>query len=87
MLPSEKASAVVKDRGVRYGSPDEVFGVCAHLFQPVLERVDPLEFGPREVALFEICHKLAREIVTPGHSDNRVDICGYTNTLEIVDPS
>lgn len=68
------------DRQNDYGHPYHDFSRTAKLWAAILG----VEVTPRQVALCMIQVKVSRECNRPKR-DNRVDICGYTETLDMVD--
>ena len=76
---NEAHGLVHKDRGEDYGHPFDDFSRTAKLWSVVLGT----EVTPEQVALCMICVKLSREVNRPKR-DNRVDIAGYAETLEMV---
>lgn len=85
MLPSERATEVVKARGMVYGHPSVVYEVAEAMYQPIAEY---LRGKPGEgTAVFQICIKIARECVGQHSDDNLIDICGYTNVWAMIQDS
>lgn len=87
MLPSERATEVVKERGKTYGSPSPIAVTTSLLWNGWLyidgteEVIHPI--SPTDVEMMMALHKIARE----RHShvdDNLTDICGYINVYDVV---
>lgn len=76
----EEAERIVSgDRGPQYGHPAQNFTDTAKLWSAYLG----YSFNPEDVAVMMILLKIAREKNRPKR-DNRVDIAGYTKTLDMV---
>lgn len=82
-LPSEKASAINRQRAQTYGSPItnmEGFAIMASFIFGV-------EATPQQCAAYECLKKLVREHnagYDPDYVDNLDDNCGWSNVLYIV---
>ncbi|RME72846.1 MAG: hypothetical protein D6781_01550 [Verrucomicrobia bacterium] len=76
---AEAEACVLSARQAAYGHPAENFARTARLWSVVLETA----VTPEQVALCMILVKVARELHAPKR-DNRVDIAGYAQTLEMV---
>lgn len=76
---AEAERLVHGDRNKAYGHPKEDFGRTARIWSVILG----IEVKPEQVALCMIGVKISREINQPKR-DNRVDICGYAETLEMI---
>lgn len=81
---NEAHQLVHGERGAHYGPPHEDFGRTAVMVSALLERKLKEPLDARDVALFMICIKLSRESYYPKR-DNRVDIAGYAETLNMVE--
>ncbi len=68
------------DRNQDYGHPYHDFSRTAKIWSAILG----VEVTPRQVSLCQIGVKISRECNRPKR-DNRVDICGYAETLDMVD--
>jgi len=75
----EADDLVTVERQKQYGSPFENFSVIAKFWSPILG----VEVTPEQVALCMVQVKISREIFKPKR-DNRVDMAGYTKTLDMV---
>jgi len=78
------AAAVLGDRQLNYGSPEDNFGRIAKLWNTHLENAGIIEAsdGARlmsraDVAVFLVLLKAARLANTPDHLDSWTDIAGY----------
>lgn len=67
------------DRGQNYGHPYEDFSRTSKIWSAILG----IEVTPEQVALCMIGVKISRECHRP-QRDNRVDIAGYAETLDMV---
>lgn len=67
------------DRGASYGHPLDNFSHTARLWSPILG----VEVTAEQVALCMIQVKVSRECHA-SKRDNRTDICGYAETLDMV---
>ena len=77
----EAKAAVLKDRNVDYGSPEQNFQVIAELWGTYLTARD-IDFDlddptPADVAAMMILMKISRIITSPQKRDHWVDIAGY----------
>lgn len=72
------------ERGAHYGPPQEDFGRTARMASELLGHKLKEPLDARDVALLMICVKLSREAYYPKR-DNRVDIAGYAETLDMVE--
>jgi len=80
-LPLTRAGMLVHgERQHEYGHPSEDFSRIAAMWSPLFG----IDVKPEQVALAQICVKLSRLVVTPGHYDSIVDIAGYAETYEMV---
>ena len=75
---SEASEIVNNDRGRDYGHPADNDARIAQLWGPVLG----IEVDPKLIPLLMILVKIAREVHYPKR-DNRVDIAGYAQTLQM----
>ena len=82
---NEAHELVHRDRGDDYGHPLDDFSRTAKMITGVLSDLlrPGVEIPAERVAMIMICVKLSREVNKPKR-DNRVDIAGYTETLEMV---
>lgn len=75
--------AVCSDRNLRYGEPEDNFGVIAELWSAYLDAGIPggackVDLGARQVADMMILFKVGRMATSMGdHRDTYVDIAGY----------
>lgn len=76
----EAARITSGDRHRDYGHPLEDFTRTAKMWSAILG----VEVPPEKVGLCMIALKISRECNLPKR-DNRVDICGYANNLEMID--
>lgn len=67
------------DRGVDYGSPREDFTRTAQMWSAIIGA----PVAPEHIPLCMIALKISRECHRPKR-DNRVDIAGYAETLEML---
>lgn len=79
----EAKSLVHGDRGQQYGSPLDDFGRTAGMISSLLKDKLLSPITEEEVAMIMICVKLSREY-NRSKRDNRVDIAGYAETLDMV---
>lgn len=82
-LPSDKASAINRERMATYGSPVAVFARAAPIWAAILGTY----VSEEQVAACMIGLKLAREAQSgyqPDYLDNNEDVCGYANCLFII---
>ncbi len=93
-LPSERATEIVANRGVRYGHPRPIFETTASFWNEWLakDRGALFEDGmvrsinPEDVPVLMALHKIAREKYAPSpHQDNLDDVVGFINTREMMD--
>jgi hypothetical protein len=83
MLPSEKATELVKDRQETYGHPSDVYSLWSQL----IYAATGTQFSVEECAVILILLKLAREMTghyPSNYTDNVDDIAGYANVLAMV---
>lgn len=89
-LPSEMATNVVIARGKSRGNPRPIFETTSLLWEAWLhiDGTDEISRppGPEDVPVMMALHKLARQLHsrTP-EADNIVDVCGFMNTLAMMD--
>lgn len=83
---TEAADMVHGLKGADYGRPLEDFQAVAQAMNAYLSK----KYGPQygtlsatDIPIFQILVKVMREAERPKH-DNRVDIAGYAETLEMV---
>jgi hypothetical protein len=82
--PSLEAYRLVNgDRGDNYGHPYYDFGRTAGMINAAMGHKLKEEITAEDVAIMMICVKISREMNRPKH-DNRVDICGYAEALDMV---
>lgn len=79
MLPSERATEIVAQRGETYGHPADVYAVSERMYSALAPHVRKRQIPGEETALHLICHKIARELVGRHADDNLDDVCGYVN--------
>lgn len=77
----EARQYVLMDRGSDYGHPHDDFTRTGRIWAAILG-VD--EVTPQQVAMCMIGLKISRECNKAKH-DNRVDMAGYTLTLDLVE--
>lgn len=68
-----------RDRQTDYGHPYDDFSRTAAMWSQILG----VDVTPQQVALCMVCVKVSREINRPKR-DNRVDIAGYINCLQMI---
>jgi len=79
-LPSDKATAINRDREERYGSPVKNYTDCAK----IVEIVMGVPCSPEQAAAIMVGLKFVRECNAGfplDYADNLEDICGFTNVL------
>lgn len=87
MSPCTEAADMV--HGIKcadYGRPLDDFQAVAHAMNAYLEKKYGAQcavLNARDIPIFQILVKVMREAERPKH-DNRVDIAGYAETLEMV---
>lgn len=79
MLPSERATAVVKQRGKEYGHPAPIYAMTAKLWSALLG----IKISDLEVVQCMILLKQARQ-KHRDHEDNQTDTAGYANIYEMI---
>ena len=79
-IAQEAHRIVLGDRQDTYGPPLQDFTRTAALWAPILG----CEVTAEQVALCMIQVKVSREVHKPGR-DNRVDIAGYSQTLDLIE--
>lgn len=72
-LLREAADTVTRHRQSSYGTPEDNFGRIAEFWR-IYKGV---EFSKADVAMMMILVKVARQVNSPGHADNYLDIAGY----------
>lgn len=77
----EAAGIVAGARNESYGHPADDFRLVGRLWAAALGRPSAIE--PETVGLMMVLLKVARELRKPKR-DNRVDIAGYAETLEMI---
>ena len=83
---TEAADMVHGIKGAEYGRPLEDFQAVANAMNAYLGKKYGRPFAvlsPEDIPIFQIMVKVMREAERPKH-DNRVDIAGYAETLEMV---
>lgn len=85
-IAQEASDIVYGDREEAYDDPNVNFEKLALMWTAVLLRkLKPgVQVSARDVALMQVCLKIARESFRPKR-DNRVDIIGYTLCLQRID--
>ena len=78
-VTEEAQRITTRDRRDDYGHPYDDFGLVAALWSPLLG----VDVTREQVGLCMIQLKIAREAFRPKR-DNRTDICGYANTLQMI---
>jgi len=77
----EEAQRLVHgDRGNNYGHPSEDFGRTGRMWGAILNLPD---IPPEKVGLCMAAVKISREVNNPKR-DNRVDLAGYAETIEMI---
>lgn len=79
-VPSEKASAINRDRMATYGSPTPNYVRFAKFVEMTLG----CTCSPQEAAMLILGLKVVREIESgfnPDYEDNLDDICGFANVI------
>ena len=83
---TEAAGLVHRNRGADYSRPLEDFSAVATAMNAYLRKKygsDAACLDAEDIPIFQICVKIMREAERPKH-DNRVDIAGYAEALEMV---
>lgn len=83
---TEAADMVHGVKGAEYGRPLQDFDAVASAMNAYLRKKygrDVVCLSAEDIPIFQICVKIMREAERPKH-DNRVDIAGYAETLEMV---
>ncbi len=83
---TEAADMVHGTKGAEYGRPLGDFLAVANAMNSYLSKKygpGAARLGPEDIPIFQILVKVMREAERPKH-DNRVDIAGYAETLELV---
>lgn len=83
---TEAADMVHGIKGADYGRPLGDFLAVANAMNSYLSKKygpGAARLGPEDIPIFQIMVKVMREAERPKH-DNRVDIAGYAETLEMV---
>lgn len=83
---TEAAELVHGGRGADYGRPLQDFDAVASAMNAYLRKKygkDAACLSAEDIPIFQILVKVMREAERPKH-DNRVDIAGYAETLEMV---
>lgn len=79
-VPSEKASAINRDRMATYGSPTPNYVKLALFIEMVLG----CPCSPQQAAMIILGLKVVREVESnfnPDYQDNLDDICGFANVV------
>src|SRR5215471_6574370 len=79
-LPSDKATAINRNRGTIYGHPADNMAVFAALISPILG----IEVSACQAAMILVQLKVMREVQADypiDYPDNLEDMCGFTNVL------
>ena len=81
MLPSERATKIVKDRQQKYGHPADVHSIAASLWSTYLtaKTGSVVVVQAEDISMMMALLKIARETNRP-LGDNPDDVCGYMNT-------
>lgn len=82
-LPSDKASAINRDREAVYGDPSENYRIFGELISPILG----VKVSPMQAAMVVLQLKVMREHCGGyliDYNDNLEDICGFSNVLHKV---
>jgi hypothetical protein len=81
-MPSviQEATQIVAKRGRDYGDPRPNHERIAAIWTVILGR----KIEPHEVVLCMLGVKVARLVETPDHRDSMVDLCGYSDCLDII---
>jgi hypothetical protein len=83
---TEAAKIAGVDRSESYGHPLANHDRIAGLWQAYLDAKKPGDLTPQDVARMMILLKVARDLHAP-RRDNRVDICGYAQCLDLMEES
>lgn len=67
------AQAVLSDRAMAYGDPEDSFGLISVMWSNYLG----VAVSPRDVAAMMVLLKVSRVAANPGHTDSWIDIAGY----------
>ncbi len=76
----QEATQIVAKRGRDYGDPRPNHERIAAIWTVILGR----KIEPHEVVLCMLAVKVARLVETPDHRDSMVDLCGYSDCLDII---
>ena len=76
----QEATQIVAKRGRDYGDPRPNHERIAAIWTVILGR----KIEPHEVVLCMLGVKVARLVETPDHRDSMVDLCGYSDCLDII---
>lgn len=81
-MPSviQEATQIVAKRGRDYGDPRPNHERIAAIWTVILGR----KIEPHEVVLCMLGVKVARLVETPDHRDSMIDLCGYSDCLDII---